>query len=518
MSTLIQRARDFSSPSLQSFHLILASLIGILLGLAVLLLPWPVALGVVMAPLVVLALVKRPEIGILGILLATSTIWGENQIPTVPGLYSTDIVLFALFGLIVIRLLAEPDFKLIHSPLSLPLLAFYTVTLTSTGIALYQGTVARDAAVTELRHVTYYLIFFAVINLVRTQQQLVVLLRGITVLAVFVAIVTLIQYLLGQSAQLVTGRIEVLTTEGATRSDITRITNFSGEAILLLAFITGAVKLTVERFRGAQILRLFLWVLFGVGVILTFNRNFWIASGLVFAMLGLLINRHERQRYFAGAMALAFGVIMIMAIAYSQPDSRLAGLVEATMERVGSLADTETFEANPTSTLRWRDFEYQYALPQIPSNLFIGLGLGAKYRPMIPGIDYVGFNGQGYIHNAHLWLMLKSGFTGYLCFLWLSGLFLWRGFSSWRRLVIPWQRATVLGFAFTHVAVLLGSIVNPMLMQWYWIPLIGLMLAVNELLIQGALPEEQETKQRPARRAPVTVTAPNSPLTGAPRG
>ena len=183
----------------------------------------------------------------------------------------------------------------------------------------------------------------------------------------------------------------------------------------------------------------------------------------------------------------------------------------------------ETFEANPTSTLRWRDFEYQYALPQIPSNLFIGLGLGAKYRPMIPGIDYVGLTGQGYIHNAHLWLMLKSGFTGYLCFLWLSGLFLWRGFSSWRRLMIPWQRATVLGFTLTHVAVLLGSIVNPMLMQWYWIPLIGLMLAVNELLIQGALPEEQETKQRLSRRAPVPVTdrritAQNPSSTGATRG
>jgi hypothetical protein len=68
------------------------------------------------------------------------------------------------------------------------------------------------------------------------------------------------------------------------------------------------------------------------------------------------------------------------------------------------------------------------------------------------------------------------------------------------------------------VAVLLGSIVNPMLMQWYWIPLIGLMLAVNELLIQGALPEEEETKQRPARRAPVTVTAPNPSSTGASRG
>jgi hypothetical protein len=487
MAIFSHRARSLSAPAGFPYQLGLACLLGALVGTAILWLPPRLAVGLVTAPILVLAFVKRPELGILGILIATSTLFDERQIPRIPGLYVTDILLLALFGLVAVRWFIERDFRLVHSPLSFPLLAFFGLTLLSTLIALYQGAVLRESAVTELRHVTYYLIFFAVINLVRTENQLRLLLCGLLLLAVVVATAALIQYTFGQSVQLISGRVETLRTEGAVYSEVTRITNFSGEAILLLAFISSAVKLAMTRFSAGQLFHLLLWGIFGVGVILTFNRNFWFASAINFLLLGLLIRRQDRQRYLAGALLIGLTLLSVAALAYSQPDSRIATLVDATVERMGSMVDSETFEDNQTSTLRWRDFEYQYALPQIPENLFTGLGLGADYRPTIPGIDHERFSGQGYIHNAHLWLILKGGFSAYLCFLWLSALFLWRGFKYGRRLALPWQRATVLGFTLTYLAVLIGSIVNPMLMQWYWIPLIGLMLAVNELVLQGVL-------------------------------
>jgi hypothetical protein len=505
MAIFSQRARTLSSPAGLPYQLGLACLLGALVGAAVLWLPPTLAVALVIAPILVVAFVKRPELGILGILIVTSTLIGERQTPRIPGLYVTDILLLALFGLAAVRWFVERDFQLVRSPLSFPLLAFFSLTLLSTLIALYQGTVLRESAVTELRYVTYYLIFFAVINLVRTESQLRLLLRGLLLLAAVVAVVTLVQYTFGQSVQLLSGRVETLRTEGAVYTEVTRITNFSGEAILLLAFITGAVKLAMTRFSPGQFFHLLVWGIFGVGVILTFNRNFWFASAVCFLLLGLLIHRQDRQRYLAGGLLVGLTLLSVAALAYSQPDSRIATLADATVERMGSMVDSETFEENQTSTLRWRDFEYQYALPQIPENLFIGLGLGANYRPTIPGIDHERFSGQGYIHNAHLWLILKGGVSAYLCFLWFSALCLWRGFKYGRLLTLPWQRATVLGFSLTYLAVLIGSIVNPMLMQWYWIPLIGLMPAANELILQGVLARSDHPRKEAVPRTKPAV-------------
>jgi hypothetical protein len=58
------------------------------------------------------------------------------------------------------------------------------------------------------------------------------------------------------------------------------------------------------------------------------------------------------------------------------------------------------------------------------------------------------------------------------------------------------MRGTMLAFALTYIAVLVGSIVNPMLMQWYWMPLIGIMMGVNEVIIRLSQPQQAETRRQ----------------------
>ena len=77
------------------------------------------------------------------------------------------------------------------------------------------------------------------------------------------------------------------------------------------------------------------------------------------------------------------------------------------------------------SSLAYRQVETEYALPQIASHPLIGLGLGANYRPLDNRIDFgvLAYDKLAYIHNGHLWMILKTGIIGYLFFIWFLFLF-----------------------------------------------------------------------------------------------
>jgi len=161
--------------------------------------------------------------------------------------------------------------------------------------------------------------------------------------------------------------------------------------------------------------------------------------------------------------------------------------VRVSFERLGTVASSGTLQED---SLQDRGLEMEYALPQIVTHPLLGLGFGARYRPWDPRLDWKaaggsGYDGRAYIHNGHLWILLKSGFLGYLCLVWLSLVFLLRGFRNWWSVFDPQMRSVVLGFSLTYLAVLIGAVVNPMLMQWFWTPIIGIMMGISEVALRG---------------------------------
>jgi len=159
-------------------------------------------------------------------------------------------------------------------------------------------------------------------------------------------------------------------------------------------------------------------------------------------------------------------------------------LARAAFARLSTLANPLTYE-DPNSSLRWRDFEYGYALTQILTNPILGLGLGAKYRPLTSK-DYEGFDGRGFIHNGHLYIMLKSGILAYVALLWFLLAVLIRGLSNWQRIPDPYIRGIVVAFALTSLGVLIVSNVEPYLMTSGWTPVIGIIAGINEVALRKA--------------------------------
>ena len=479
-------------------HLAVACGVGLLLGVASL---WfsPLWTLVGLAGIgLALATLKRPEVALLGILICTSSIIFEDRLPLMPisivgSLHIPDAILLSLFGLIILRWLSEPDFKIIRTPLDLPLLAFYGMALLSTFVAVFQSSVEFYMARRAIRTVTYYLTFFIVTNLVWEDRQLRFLLRGLFLLATVVAVVMIAQFLLGESLVLLPGRVETLYTQGKGYGGITRILP-PGQSLILVASIATTVTLVLDKFRPINMLRFLQWGLLGLAVMLTFNRGFWVVVGLALLLLVYLARDQDRQRLAGWSLVVVFLATIILLPAFDQPESRVAKLVSAAFERLGTLVSAKTFQSQQ-STLRWRDLEYEYAFPQITSHPLIGLGLGARYRPWDPrldskGSDGSGFDGRAYTHNGHVWILLKSGLLGYLCLVWLSLAFLIRGFKYWRRIPNSQMRGIVLGFTLTYLGVLIGAIVAPMFMQWFWTPVIGLMMGVNEVILREIGPQQ----------------------------
>lgn len=464
---------------------------GLMLGVVCLRFSVLLAFGILVTVLLIYATLKRPEIALVGILIATSSIVFEEQLPLVflggISLHISDILLLGLLGLIGVRWVAKPGFKIVRTPLDRPLLIFYGVTLLSTLIAIAQSSVDVVDARRAMRVLSYYLTFFIVTNLVRELRQLNFLLRSLYFLATIVATAMVVQFLLGDSIRLLPGRVESLATQGTLYEGITRILP-PGWSIILVSFVCILCVLILEKIRLQGTLRFMQLGLLGMALLVTFLRSYWAALFIVFILLAYIVKGEERRMFVRWGLVAIFSVAMILIIIFVDTGSRAARLIDASLDRLSTLGRSGTFRGEDSS-LDWRKIENRYALSTISSHPLIGLGMGAKYRPRDSKLDQRTPRGytadlRGLIHNGHLGILLQSGLLGYLSLMWLSFVFLRRGFRYWRDVVSDRLRGVVLGITLTYLIVLIAAVANSTFMQWRWTPVLGIMMGINEAILR----------------------------------
>jgi hypothetical protein len=191
-------------------------------------------------------------------------------------------------------------------------------------------------------------------------------------------------------------------------------------------------------------------------------------------------------------IVLALGVGLGIA-SMSRSDSLLAKLSLGTWERLTTLAESDTVQE---SSVQLRYVENEYALQSIQRSPLIGSGLGATYRPWDPRIDWRDpdrgvYDGRAFLHHGHLAVLVKTGALGYVSLLWVSLLFLIRGFRNWRRVSSPEMRATVLAFTLTYASLIVAAFVNATFVNYFWTPILGIMMGVNEAIYRLDIPASQ---------------------------
>jgi len=458
-------------------------IVGIVLGIAIAFSsPGIVALALVIGLSIVLV-VKNPVVGILAFIGLTSTVLDSATNPGIflgfGHIYLSDIILFVLFWLIGWGMLTHLEAKFYRTPLDIPLLLFVVVALVSTSIAMINGIITLQDSLGPMRDILNLMIFFAVTNLVKTNAQIKLLRRSIIAFACVVSVVMVIQYFLGTNLPFLPGRVEVLSTEGVSYSSVTRIIP-PGFWIVFVTFVTGCSIWFFDKKHSGNLILAIPLALTGLGVLLTFKRHFWVSLVVIFLIIALISNRKELQRIlirgFATFAVMLLGLFFIMNYTGSVgPD-----LVAGSFNRVASLFRADTYE-DPNSSLRWRDFENEYAVPQIISHPFIGIGLGTKYRPWVPNRDWSDFDGRAFIHNGFYWLLLRTGGIGFLSMMGVLVAVVVRGFKYWR--IVP-DGAYVLGFTLAIIGLLIGNWVEPLISEWYCTALLAALIGVNELSIR----------------------------------
>jgi len=467
-------------------QLLIASSVGLVLGvMSYFTNPLWVLGSIAVVGFIVLSFTK-PEYTILSVFVLISSIFPEKIIPTIPigpfQLYITDAIYILFLTIILLRWLLQEEYTLVLSPLNLPLLCFFVWGVAASAFGLLYSGVDISKLIPEVRDITYYLIFFIVINLVRTKEQLKPFIQALLLLATINAIFMIVQFVFGEKLAFIPGRIEVLNTQGEVFKSVTRITDSTTEGLLITAVVLKTIMLFTNK-PGSGIFPSFMqWLLLAVALILTFNRTQWATTGAIILITVWILKGKPRTNWIYWMLILLCVLPLIFLAGITSPDTSIGRNIIAVGERFLSIINGSEFDPNnPSSTFLWRSFEYNYAIPQIIRHPVLGMGLGARYRPLLDGYDYSGWDGRHYLHNAHIWIMVKTGLVGYGFFLWWSLLFLKRGFSKWRTIPDLWMSHVVLGTTLSYLGIFVGSITIPMLMTQYTPPVIGSIIAVNEI-------------------------------------
>ncbi|MFC2088446.1 O-antigen ligase family protein [Calditrichota bacterium] len=433
---------------------------------------------------IVFFILKRPELLLLVYMILTSSVIEYSQAPSLSigfgTLYLTDVILLMSLIIIIIQLMKRPDFKIVHTPLDIPILIFWSASIIATIIAISNSSLPWTNSLHEIRTISSYLLFFVVTNLVRDKGQLNLIIKGFFLLATIVALVTIFEHFFGPPSRLIfAGRLEEAAVEsGDALSGVTRII-LPGQSIIVVALIAGFAILIIERI---SIIRICQCGLFVLANIITFFRASWLVTGFTFLVIAVLAKKQAMNRIIGTSLLIIVLLIIILMTIAFQPGSKTANLANAAYQRLFTLFETSTFE-DANSSLRWRDFEYKYAIPHILANPLVGIGLGSIYRPLTEK-DHENFDGRTFIHNGHVWVILKSGILSYLALMWFMFSIFLRGLRHWQDISDPYMRGIVLAFCLTSIGVLIISIVEPYLMTPGWTPVIGIIAGINEVILR----------------------------------
>jgi O-antigen ligase len=467
-------------------QLLIAGVVGVLLGLLFAYIPATyVAIGISAIFLVILA-IRSPQYALIVILIILSTVFPDGTFPrlNVGGIHIwiTDLVILGLFGLIIIRLLAERDTKQFRSPIVLPLMLFLFWAFLTAIRGYYFHENSRNAVIIETRIALYYSIILCVMFLIRDEKNINNFLKWFYFLAVIASIMILVQFTLGyQVSFLNSGKIYAFSSNGG--PEVTRVQGSVGEGLVTYALILKSITLFIDRMRSKSIVDLVQWMILAAGMIATFTRTTWIMIVMALVLAAFLVGRNERRRIIMWAI-VAVGLLFIISVftILLQPKSQFASLINAGVGRVSTIFQLKSYTSAQESTVVWRNFEYTYGIPEIYNNPIFGIGLGAQYRPTL-SVDYVGFEGQLYTHNSNLWIAMKTGIVGFILYLWFSLTFAWHAIRNRKHITTPAHRGFVLGSALSIFLSLFAANIHPIGMTLEWIPVIAVVIGLSEAII-----------------------------------
>jgi hypothetical protein len=430
---------------------------------------------------IALIALSRPEFVILLMLVISSSVISPKSIPSINvgfNFTAVEMCLMLLLGLVVVRSLAdrtEPGF--VRTPLDLPILLFFVVSIISFFNALYNLGEPRGWLVPQWRVLFDYLVFFAVTNLIRTRRQLMTLAGGMLVMATVIAALMAAQAAVGTSVRLIPyATIGTSTAFGQEFAGVNRVLPPGKSLVFIMLFPVLILYTTSERLQTRRWLLSIPLLLFLVAIAVTFTRALWIGTTFSLIMLPFISPVSQRQKLLTliCGLVVVFSLSALFLNAYFP--QRMGNFVDALSLRAGTLfAGGDRLKQDQERRL----CEIESAKIKILEHPLLGVGPGGELHTKMCTERLPRF-----VHNSYAFILADLGLLGFLPFLWFSAAYLFRGFLSGRTLKDPVLKGWVLGLTLAYVVLLIASVAEPEFMYAHTVPVIGVMLGVNEVALR----------------------------------
>jgi O-antigen ligase len=428
-------------------------------------------------------LIKIPELGILVIVFITANFIDPERLPLLTlgpiSLHITDLILLFLIAIVLVKSLIVPGFHLKLTPLAFPLLWFSLATIISVITASHNPSFDMHWILRKYRPLFYYFIFFAVINLIRKKKQLKVLINGLLLLAVLGSLAFLVQTI-DPNLQLIKTKSADLKTAGEVFLGVVRTFSLADKLIYPMLIIS--FSLLIFRKGLNSRLRILIVAVLAIGLFLTFQRNLWLTLISMIILMVIILSWEYKIRI------LNFFLIglMILIILISIPGTSIINYMDAGLNRITRGLDPQTL-AQDDST-QWRVMEMGYAFQSIAQHPLLGVGLGNFYRPAVTRDVYTPYTLRYYIHIAYLWVFIDMGLVGFIPFIWLYGLIIFRGFTHWYKVEDPKLRAIALGITLGILGCSISNFFMPNYIQDWALVVYPILFGINELIFQWEIP------------------------------
>ena len=228
-------------------------------------------------------------------------------------------------------------------------------------------------------------------------------------------------------------------------------------------------------------------VILAAGLLLTFQRNYFITFLAMIVLLGLLI-RWPGKFHLLRLTTLAVVSVSLALIFHVDPIDRY---ITAASDRL--LREMQPQFLEQDGSTQWRVIETGYAIQSILDHPLLGIGLGNFYRPALVRDAELGGTGgiRWYNHNAYLWVLIDMGVVGFIPFVLLYALAIARGLKYWRRIPDQGLSVVLLGGTLGIFGQAIGNIVAPNFFQSWMVFIFVAIIAVNELIIKWEVPPAQ---------------------------
>jgi O-antigen ligase len=240
---------------------------------------------------------------------------------------------------------------------------------------------------------------------------------------------------------------------GTSVYEATRVTPDSGllcvltAAILLACYVLGVqaglsrAYTTITIFAGAY-----------VGVV-SYTRSYLIVFAVI--VVGSFLFSGHFVRTLLRSIVPVVGLAITAVLSYALATFVVPGLVdgvgrvyEAFSGRVLGGFGSETIANDSSAT--WRVRENGWAIESVKENFLFGTGFGVPYRDLQRGEIFSGNRGLLYIHNAYLWVLVKTGLVGVI----VAAACIYVGVSRVGKVLIPSRRklGTLISLAILSIA------------------------------------------------------------------